>query len=199
MALARAALRPGVRAALRPGVRAAWHHLPAMTFVPLLPERGSETLPEPLLSSIWQIWFDGCALPNPGRIGLGALLLSPDGARIELSSAAGCTGCSNEAELIALCAALEHAGGRGARHIHIRGDSDFVFRHLRGEQRTAIAPLVDLVVRVEVLLAGFESVGLEWVPRHRNRDADRLSRAALGLPDKPAPVPGHRRARPRSR
>ena len=187
------------RAALRPLARAAWHHLPAMTFVHLLPERGSETLPEPSLSSTWQIWFDGCALPNPGRIGLGALLLSPDGARVELSSPSGRTGCSNEAELIALCAALEHAGGLGARHIYIRGDSDFVVRHLRGEQRTAIAPLLDLVERTEALLAGFESVSLEWVPRHRNRDADRLSRAALGLPDKPAPVPGHRRTHTRTR
>lgn len=145
----------------------------------------------------WQIWFDGCALPNPGRIGLGALLLSPDGTRVELSSPTGRIGCSNEAELIALYAALEHAGGLGARHIYIRGDSDFVVRHLRGEQRTAIAPLLELVVRTEALLARFESVSLEWVPRHRNHDADRLSRAALGLPDKPAPVPGHRRARHR--
>jgi ribonuclease HI len=154
---------------------------------------------EPLHPSTWQIWFDGCALPNPGRIGLGALLVSPEGARIELSSPAGRTGCSNEAELVALCAALEQAGSLGARHICIRGDSDFVVRHLRGEQRTAIAPLIGLVERSEALLAQFESVRLEWVPRHRNRDADRLSRAALGLPDKPAPVPGRGRVKRRAR
>jgi len=150
-------------------------------------------------SSVWQIWFDGCALPNPGRIGLGALLLSPEGERIELSNAAGRIGCSNEAELLALCSALEEVGSLGARHIYIRGDSDFVVRHLRGEQRTGIAPLLDLVVRTEALLAGFESFSLEWVPRHRNRDADRLSRAALGLPDKPATVPGRGRVKRRAR
>jgi ribonuclease HI len=147
----------------------------------------------------WQLWFDGCALPNPGRIGVGALLVSPDGARVELSRPTGRIGCSNEAELVALCAALEYADALGARHICIRGDSDFVVRHLRGEQRTAIAPLLDLVVRTEALLAGFESVGVEWVPRHRNRDADRLSRASLGLPDKPAVVPGRGRVRRRAR
>jgi ribonuclease HI len=81
----------------------------------------------------WQLWFDGCALPNPGRIGVGALLVSPDGARVELSRPTGRIGCSNEAELVALCAALEHADALGARHICIRGDSDFVVRHLRGE------------------------------------------------------------------
>ncbi|MCQ9374544.1 ribonuclease HI family protein [Methyloversatilis sp. XJ19-13] len=181
------------RAALRPRASAAWHHLPVPTSAPLSPELSPERPAGPAPSSTWQIWFDGCALPNPGRIGLGALLVSPQGNRIELSSPAGRSGCSNEAELIALCAALEHAAGLGARHIYIRGDSDFVVRHLRGEQRTAIAPLLELVVRTEALLARFESVSLEWVPRHRNRDADRLSRAALGLPDKPAPVPGRRR------
>ena len=81
----------------------------------------------------WQLWFDGCALPNPGRIGVGALLVSPDGARVELSRPTGRIGCSNEAELVALCAALEYADALGARHICIRGDSDFVVRHLRGE------------------------------------------------------------------
>ncbi len=194
------------RAALRPHASAAWHHLPVPTSAPLSPELSPERPAGPAPSSTWQIWFDGCALPNPGRIGLGALLVSPQGKRIELSSPAGRSGCSNEAELIALCAALEHAGGLGARHICIRGDSDdlalvdeqaelarLVEIHLRGEQRTAIAPLLELVVRTEALLARFESVSLEWVPRHRNRDADRLSRAALGLPDKPAPVPGRRR------
>lgn len=181
------------RAALRPHASPAWHHLPVPTSAPLSPALLPEGLAGPAPSSTWQIWFDGCALPNPGRIGLGALLVSPQGNRVELSSPAGRSGCSNEAELIALCAALEHAGGLGARHIYIRGDSDFVVRHLRGEQRTAIAPLLELVVRTEALLGRFESVSLEWVPRHRNRDADRLSRAALGLPDKPAPVPGRRR------
>lgn len=139
----------------------------------------------------WQIWFDGCAQPNPGLIGLGALLLSPSGERIELSCPAGRSGCSNEAEVSALCVALAHAHASGARHLQIRGDSDFVIRHLRGEQRTAIAPLLSLVEQAEALLAGFDSVRFEWIPRHRNRDADRLSRAALGLPDKPAVIPGH--------
>lgn len=143
----------------------------------------------------WQLWFDGCALPNPGRLGLGALLLSPEGRRIELSLAGSRHGCSNEAELEALGAALDRAHAEGACRLTVTGDSDFVVRHLRGERQTGVEPLRRLIRTVSASMARFDAVDLTWVPRHRNRDADRLSRAALGLPDKPAPVPGRGRRR----
>lgn len=146
----------------------------------------------------WQLWFDGCALPNPGRLGLGALLLSPDGRRIELSQPGSRHGCSNEAELEALSVALDRAHAEGARRLVITGDSDFVVRHLNGEKQTAVEPLRSQLCGLAISLSRFDAVELRWMPRHRNRDADRLSRAALGLPDKPAPVPGrplHRRKR----
>lgn len=143
----------------------------------------------------WRLWFDGCALPNPGRLGLGALLVAPDGRRIELAHTGPRHGCSNEAELEALRLALDRAHDEGARHLAITGDSDFVVRHLRGERRTAIEPLSTLLTTLQRSLARFDSFELHWVPRHRNRDADRLSRAALGLPDKPAPIPGRGRRR----
>ena len=138
----------------------------------------------------WQAWFDGSALPNPGRIGLGALLRGPGGQQLEYSGMAAEGGCNNEAELLALGKALEMARDAGACHLVVRGDSDFAVRHLRGEAHTSVAHLQALILQMQPLLAAFTSVRLEWIPRHRNPDADRLSRAALGLPDKPAVSPG---------
>jgi ribonuclease HI len=143
----------------------------------------------------WQLWFDGCALPNPGRLGLGALIIAPDGRRIELSQPGSRHGCSNEAELEALNLALNLAYAEGARRVLVTGDSDFVVRHLKGEQQTSVDALRTRLQDIDDVLARFDAVELKWVPRHRNRDADRLSRAALGLPDKPAPVPGRGRRR----
>ena len=77
----------------------------------------------------------------------------------------------------------------------VTGDSDFVVRHLKGEQQTSVEALRTRLQDIDAVLARFDAVELKWVPRHRNRDADRLSRAALGLPDKPAPVPGRGRRR----
>lgn len=137
----------------------------------------------------WQLWFDGSAQPNPGRLGLGAVLVGPLGQRQDYSAQAPGHGCNNEAELLALGKALELARQAGARHLVLRGDSDFAVRHLRGEAVTQVGRLQALVAMIRGELGGFASVRLEWVPRHRNPDADRLSRAALGLPDKPAGRP----------
>ncbi|WP_018229899.1 ribonuclease HI family protein [Methyloversatilis universalis] len=153
--------------------------------------------PESDDSDCWLLWFDGCAWPNPGRLGLGALIVAPDGRRIELSQAGSRHGCNNEAELEALRIALERARAEGARRLQVIGDSDVVLRHLGGDRRATVEPLCSQLQAVAATLAGFDRIELRWVPRHRNRDADRLSRAALGLPDKPAPVPG--RGRPRRR
>jgi len=120
--------------------------------------------------------------------------MSPDGLRSDKSVLTGCSGCNNEAELHALGAALEMACRAGARRLVLRGDSDVAIRYVRGPDSTQIAPLLVLVARAREWLCRFEDVQLVWVPRHRNVEADRLSRQALGLPEPPVRI-----ARPRRR
>jgi ribonuclease HI len=116
-------------------------------------------------------------------MGLGILLLAPDGTRTEHSSIAAGTGCNNEAELHALCAALDLAFAAGARELLLRGDSDVALRYVRGPDSTGIARLLVLIESARDRLRRFDEVQLLWIPRHRNREADRLSRQALGLPE----------------
>jgi ribonuclease HI len=134
-------------------------------------------------------------LPNPGRIGIGVLLIAPDGRREEKSVLLNLSGCNNEAELHALCAALELAAAAGAQKLLLRGDSDVALRYVRGPDSTQIARLRLLVAAARDRLQRFDEVRLLWIPRHRNRDADRLSRQALGLPPDPVPVARRRRKR----
>lgn len=143
----------------------------------------------------WEAWFDGSALPNPGKIGIGAVVLAPDGQRLEKSAALGLHGCNNQAELHALCAALELAHGAGARRLLLRGDSDVAIRYVNGPDSTEIAALQILVAQARDWLSRFEHVQLRWVPRHRNGPADHLCRQALGLPDKPAAINSNRKRR----
>ena len=127
-------------------------------------------------------------------MGLGIVLLAPDGTRTEHSSIAAGTGCNNEAELRALRAALDLAFTAGARALLLRGDSDVALRYVRGPDRTGIARLQVLIERARERLRRFDDVQLLWVPRHRNREADRLSRQALGLPESlPSKGRGRRR------
>ena len=134
-------------------------------------------------------------MPNPGKIGIGVLLVAPDGRREEKSALLNASGCNNEAELHALCAALDMASAVGARRLLLRGDSDVALRYVRGPDSTQIARLCLLVTEARERLRRFDEVQLLWIPRRRNGDADRLSRQALGLPPSPVPVPRRRRAR----
>lgn len=143
----------------------------------------------------WTIHCDGSAVPNPGRMGLGAVLTAPDGTRHELSLAAEGRGCNNEAELRALMAALQHAKQSAAAALVIHCDNRVVVDQLA---ETALEPflrLAPLFDEVRAELRSFASARLVWIPRHRNREADALARAAVGLmPKNPVPARKRRRA-----
>lgn len=131
----------------------------------------------------WVVHCDGSALPNPGRMGLGALLISPDGSRHTLSVATHTTGCNNEAELRALIAALQALQQHGAQSLLVRSDSSILVEQLSGvKPAKPIARLSALFDEARALLQSFEQARLQWIPQHRNGEADALARAALGLP-----------------
>jgi len=69
----------------------------------------------------------------------------------------------------------------GARRLEVRGDSDVALGYVRGPGATRIQRLNLLVAAARDRMRRFEHVELIWVPRHRNAEADRLAREALGL------------------
>jgi len=133
----------------------------------------------------WRGWFDGSAHPNPGRIGIGALLCGPAGERIEISRRAG-YGNSGEAEYLALGALLEAAAHAGARDLLLHGDSQVVINDVNLDAHKVAAGggakgLDAHRARVRELMALLGTVTVKWVPRHRNGDADRLSQRAIAM------------------
>lgn len=150
--------------------------------------------PEP--SSLWMVYCDGSALPNPGSIGIGVILIDPSGICHTLSEVTNTKGCNNEAELRALMAALQEAKKRGAARLQIYTDSRVVVEQLGPLPVKPIARLAVLFDEARVLLKAFEHTRLQWIPRHRNSGADALARAALGInmPAVAAPVSGSRPA-----
>lgn len=133
----------------------------------------------------WDAWADGTAAPNPGRMGIGVLLAAPDGERQEYSRALPGSGCNNEAEVRAIAAALSIAEAAGAKRLRVHSDSRFAVDCLTGRDNTVIPHLARLLAETVAAFAAFEEVALVWHPRHRNGEADRLARAALGLAAKP--------------
>jgi len=138
-------------------------------------------------SSAWVVHCDGSAVPNPGRMGLGAVVAGPDGQHHTLSQLSAGSGCNNEAELLALMAALRIAQQQGATAVQVYSDSTIVVEQLGTTGASLIERLADLFDEARALIGSFENVSMNWVPRHRNSDADALARAALGLLPKPPP------------
>ena len=129
----------------------------------------------------WVAYCDGSAVPNPGRIGLGAVLTAPDGTRHTLSEASPENGCNNEAELRALLATLRELKSRGAGALLVHCDNSVVVEQLGSSTAKPIARLAGLFDEARALLDSFDQASLKWIPRHRNAEADALARAALGL------------------
>jgi ribonuclease HI len=135
--------------------------------------------PVPPSPSAWRGWFDGSATPNPGRIGIGALLLGPGGERIEISRRAG-EGTSGDAEYLALVALLEAAVEAGARELAVYGDSQVVVQDVLMSGVPGARGLEQYRARAVALMARLDRVALRWLPRHRNGAADALSQRAIG-------------------
>jgi len=140
------------------------------------------SLPTEPTPSPWVIYCDGTALPNPGRMGLGAVITAPDGTRHTMSLDTGARGCNNEAELLALMAALQALQRLGATALRAYSDNSILIEQLDGRPIKPVARLAGLFDEARRLLSTFDHVSLHWIPRHRNGEADALARAALGLP-----------------
>ena len=148
--------------------------------------------PEP---NVWTLNCDGSAFPNPGHMGLGAVLVAPDGTHHTLSEAAPGRGCNNEAEALAVMAALHEAKRLGAACVHVYSDSRVVVDQLTVKEAQPIARLDALFTELRALLAGFSTSTVKWIPQHRNSEADALARAAAGLPARPTAASGRTKRR----
>ncbi|CAN7168519.1 ribonuclease HI family protein [Acidovorax delafieldii] len=144
----------------------------------------------PLAPGAWVIHCDGSAGPNPGRMGLGAVLTGPDGTvRHQISEATTFTGCNNEAELRALMLALQWLAQQGiatSTQVHLFSDNRVLVEQLGSHPKAPIERLAALFDEAHQALRQFPQAHVQWIPRHRNGAADTLARAALGLAPKAA-------------
>lgn len=126
-------------------------------------------------ASHWQGWFDGSASPNPGRIGIGAVLRSPTGVLTEIARCGG-HGDSNQAEYLALIAVLEAASHQQVTELTVYGDSQIVI-----EDMTGIYSVPTLAIYRNQAFHIGEKIGdlkFRWIPRARNCRADSLAQSA---------------------
>jgi ribonuclease HI len=102
---------------------------------------------------------------------------------------------NNVAEYRAAIASLERAAALGARRLHLRSDSRLLIEQLKGKWRVKNPTLIKLHTDARQLLASFDAVSFEHVPRELNKHADRLANKGVddwlraNTYDPPAPDP----------
>ncbi len=124
---------------------------------------------------------DGASLGNPGPSGAGAVVTTPDGVHVASVHEHLGRATNNRAEYEAVRLGLETALTYGARRVTLRMDSELVARQLTGRYKVKNRNLMNPFFRVKALMAEFEDVKIESIPREQNGEADRL--AGMGARD----------------
>ncbi|MDT4911519.1 MAG: ribonuclease / adenosylcobalamin/alpha-ribazole phosphatase [Pseudonocardiales bacterium] len=137
---------------------------------------------------------DGGSRGNPGPAGYGAVVLDADtrAVLVERAEPIG-IGTNNVAEYRGLLAGLAAARELGARRVAVRMDSKLVVEQMKGAWKIKHPAMRELAREAADLLAHFEDVTFEWIPRAQNAHADRLANEAMdraaGKIIRPAPAP----------
>ncbi len=123
---------------------------------------------------------DGGSRGNPGPAGYGAVVFDAGHSRIlaERMEYLG-VATNNVAEYRGLIAGLEAAAELGAREVSVRMDSKLVVEQMSGRWKVKHAAMIPLADRAKRLVAGFDRVSFQWIPRAENAHADRLANVAM--------------------
>jgi ribonuclease HI len=62
--------------------------------------------------------------------------------------------------------------------IIIRGDSQLVINQIKGKYKVRAVKIIALYQKVKSLLSKFKDIKIEWIPRDKNKEADKLSNKA---------------------
>lgn len=137
---------------------------------------------------------DGGSRGNPGPAGYGAVVKeAASGAVLAERKAAIGVDTNNVAEYQGLIAGLDAARELGADRVLVRMDSKLVVEQMKGVWQVKNERLRPLAREAAQLRQAFADVTFEWVPRERNKHADRLANEAM---DEAAGKPARRAAAP---
>ncbi len=122
-----------------------------------------------------KVHVDGCCKGNPGPAGIGFAFMNAQNKVLHMDARYVGEKTNNEAEYLALIAALETARAAGVKRLTVFTDSRLMAGHLTGDFAVKSTSLYPLVKRAAELRRAFEQFEIIAVPREQNQLADRLS------------------------
>ena len=133
-----------------------------------------------------EVYFDGLCQPiNPGGISCYAFIVKSDGRIIHSDYGVAAKPFSEEstnnvAEYTALAKALQWllANNFNSKNVEIKSDSQLVVNQLTGDYKVKAKRILPLFKQVLFLKTKFQDIQIKWIPRDKNREADRLTNMA---------------------
>jgi broad specificity phosphatase PhoE/ribonuclease HI len=136
---------------------------------------------------------DGGSRGNPGPAGYGAVVRDAASGEVLVERAEGIgVATNNVAEYQGLVAGLRAAGEVGAEAVEVRMDSKLVVEQMSGRWKIKHPALQPLALEAGKLARRFARVRYEWIPRERNKHADRLANEAMDAQAGISPGKGRR-------
>lgn len=123
---------------------------------------------------------DGGSRGNPGPAGYGAVVKDAATGEVIAERFGGLGHVTNNvAEYQGLIAGLRAAAEVGAVSVEVRMDSKLVVEQMSGRWQVKHPSMQPLAAEARSLAAAFGHIGYTWIPRERNKDADRLANRAM--------------------
>ncbi|PON71709.1 Ribonuclease H [Parasponia andersonii] len=126
-------------------------------------------------SSAWTLYTDGST--NTSGSGIGIVLQTPTGLRIEKALRLSFQATNNEAEYEALLQGLELALHFGVENITIKIDSQLIAGQVKGNLKVKEPRLHRYFSKVMRAKARFSNFNIEPIPREMNQRADELAKS----------------------
>ncbi len=127
------------------------------------------------------VHIDGASRGNPGPAAAGFVLNDAEGNQLQAKSFFLGQATNNVAEYTGLVKALEAAQELGTKQITVFSDSELLVRQINGEYKVKSEQIKQLFQQAVQLLGKFENYKITFVPREKNKNADKLVNQALNL------------------
>ena len=138
------------------------------------------------------VYTDGASRGNPGPAAAAFILNEPTGTQLQAKAFFIGRTTNNVAEYTAIIKALQAAKEIGAKELIVFSDSELLVRQINGKYKVKSEQIRPLFQQAIELLSEFENYKVRFIPREKNKEADKLVNQALNLERdveiKPAPA-----------
>ncbi len=126
----------------------------------------------------WHIYVDGASLGNPGESGAGIVVYDQQGREALRESVPLGSMTNNMAEYEALVRALRKALEMRVGTVSVYTDSLLVANQVLGTYKVKNDRLRTYLKEVQLAIKGFDRFEIRYIPREKNKLADKLAKSA---------------------